>query len=85
MIQHACRALWGSARWYHFWLRDGAIEDFHHSGGTNLGAFLLQDMYGAMVAHQALSVAIGVAGGFLGSAIVWALKTLAGGWPHTRS
>jgi len=72
-------ALWGSARWYHFWLQDGAIEDFHRSGGNNLGAFLLQDMYGAMVAHQVLSVGIGVAGGFLGSAIVWALRTLARG------
>jgi hypothetical protein len=70
-------ALWGSARWYHFWLQDGAVGDFHRSGGTNLSVFLLQDMYGAMVAHQVLSVAIGVAGGFLGSAIVWASRTLA--------
>ena len=75
-------ALWGSARWYNFWLQDGAIEDFHRSGGTNLSAFLLQDMYGAMVAHQVLSVAIGVAGGFLGSAIVWAPRTLARGLSH---
>jgi hypothetical protein len=75
-------ALWGSAHWYHFWLQDGAIEDFHHSGGMNLSAFLLQDMYGAMVAHQVLSVAIGVAGGFLGSAIVWGSKTLARGLGH---
>jgi hypothetical protein len=70
-------ALWGSARWYRFWLQDGAVGDFHRSGGKNLGAFLLQDMYGAMVAHQVLSVAIGVAGGFLGSAIVWASRPLA--------
>ena len=78
-------ALWDSARWYHFWLQDGAIEDFHHSGGTNLSAFLLQDMYGAMAAHQVLSVAIGVAGGFLGSAIVWALRTLARGLGRTTT
>jgi hypothetical protein len=75
-------ALWGSAHWYHLWLQDGAIEDFHRSGGTNLGAYLLQDMYRAMVAHQVLSVGIGVAGGFLGSAIVWAPRTLARGLSH---
>ena len=75
-------ALWDSAPWYHFWLQDGAIEDFRRSGATNLGAFLLQDMYGAMVAHQVLSVVIGVAGGFLGSAIVWAPRTLARNLSH---
>jgi len=75
-------ALWGGAQWYRFWLQDGAIGDFHRSGGTSLGAFLLQDMYGAMAAHQVLSVAIGVAGGFLGSAIVWASRTLARGPGH---
>src|SRR5262249_40679793 len=33
--------LWGSAHWYHFWLQDGAIDDFHQSGSHDLNAFLL--------------------------------------------
>lgn len=31
---------------------------------------MLQDIYGAMVAHQLLSVVIGVAGGLAGGALV---------------
>ena len=69
--------LWGGARWHRFWLQDGAIADFYRQGGPDLGAFLLQDMYGAMVAHQLLSVVIGIAGGFAGSGIVRAPMALA--------
>jgi hypothetical protein len=73
-------ALWGGAHWYRFWQQDGAIADFHRQGGPSLGAFLLQDMYGAMVAHQVLSVVIGIAGGLVGGAIARVPVAL----PHGR-
>lgn len=62
-------ALWGSAHWYQFWLQDGAVDDFHHSGSHNLSAFLLQDVQGALFFHQILSVVIGAVGGLLGSVV----------------
>ena len=70
-------ASWDSTHWYLFWLQDGAIGDFHPSGSTNLGAFLLQDMYEPRFSISLLSVVIGVAGGFVGSAMVSAPRTLA--------
>jgi hypothetical protein len=54
-------ALKGTAGWYRFWAGDGAVADYHGSGVGSLNGFLLQDMYGAMVAHQMLSVVIGLA------------------------
>lgn len=69
--------LWGSAHWYQFWLQDGAIDDFHRSGSRDLGAFLLQDLQGALFFHQVLSAVIGAVGGavsavaVLGSTRVW--------------
>jgi hypothetical protein len=61
--------LWGSPNWYHFWLQDGAVDDFHRSGGQNLSAFLLQDVQGALFFHQILSAVIGAVGGFAASAV----------------
>jgi hypothetical protein len=72
-------ALWGSPHWYQFWLQDGAVDDFHRSGSHDLGAFLLQDLQGALFFHQVLSAVIGAIGGFvggsvaLGSARLWRL------------
>src|SRR5262249_24412941 len=66
-------ALWGSPHWYHFWLQDGAVDDFHRSGGHDLGAFLLQDLQGALFFHQILSVVIGAIGGVVGSGVAFAL------------
>jgi hypothetical protein len=69
--------LWGSSHWYQFWLQDGAIDDFHRSGSRDLGAFLLQDLQGALFFHQVLSTVIGAVGGavsavvVLGSTRVW--------------
>jgi hypothetical protein len=68
-------ALWGSAHWYQFWLGDGAIDDFRSSGSRDLGAFLLQDLQGALFFHPVLSVVIGGIGGVVASAL-----TL--GWAH---
>jgi hypothetical protein len=61
--------LWGSSSWYHFWLQDGAVDDFHRSGGQDLSAFLLQDVQGALFFHQILSAIIGAIGGLVGSAV----------------
>jgi hypothetical protein len=60
---------WGSAHWYHFWLQDGAIDDFHQSGSHDLNAFLLQDVQGALFFHQILSAVIGAVGGLVGSMV----------------
>lgn len=62
--------LWGSAHWYQFWLQDGAIDEFQYSGSHDLGAFLLQDVQGALFFHQVLSVVIGTIGGVVGSTVV---------------
>ena len=62
--------LWGSSNWYHFWLQDGAVDDFHRSGGQDLYAFLLLDMQGALFFHQILSAVIGAVGGLVGSVVV---------------
>lgn len=60
-------ATWGSHQQYQFWLNDGAIDDFHHSGSTDLYAFLLQDLQGALFFHPLLSVMLGAISGFVGS------------------
>ena len=61
--------LWGSANWYHFWLQDGAVDDFRRSGSHDLNAFLLQDVHGALFFHQILSASIGAVGGLVGSLV----------------
>jgi hypothetical protein len=61
--------LWGSSNWYHFWLQDGAVDDFHRSGSQDLSAFLLQDVQGALFFHQILSAVIGALGGLVGSVV----------------
>lgn len=43
---------------------DGAVADYHRSGVGSLSGFLVQNLYGAMVAHQMLSVVIGLAAGW---------------------
>ncbi len=64
-------ALWGSPHWYQFWQGDGAIDDFRQSGSTDLAAFLLQDLQGALFFHQVLlSTVIGAVSGVLGGSIV---------------
>jgi hypothetical protein len=69
--------LWGSAHWYQFWLQDGEVDDFHRSGGRDLGLYLLQNLQGALFFHQVLSAVVGVVGGgvgagaALGSASLW--------------
>jgi hypothetical protein len=46
-----------------------AVADYHRGGTGGLTGFLLQDMYGAMVAHQMLSVVIGLTAGLASSAV----------------
>jgi hypothetical protein len=62
-------SLWGSPHWYQFWLQDGAIDDFQRSGSHDLGAFLLQDLQGALFFHQVLSAGIGAIGGVVGGSV----------------
>jgi hypothetical protein len=69
-------ALRGTAGWYRFWAGDGAVADYHRSGVGSLNGFLLQDMYGAMVAHQMLSVVIGVAAGLAGGTVAYGVRAL---------
>jgi hypothetical protein len=59
---------WGSHDWYFFWKNDGAIDDFLHSGSTNLHLFLLQDIQGALFFHPLLSAFLGALCGLGGSA-----------------
>jgi hypothetical protein len=53
-----------------------AVADYHRSGVGSFSGFLLQDMYGAMVAHQMLSVVIGLAAGLAGGAVAYGLRAL---------
>ena len=69
-------ALRGTAGWYRFWVGDGAVADYHRSGVGSFNGFLLQDMYGAMVAHQMLSVVIGLAAGLAGGAVAYGVRAL---------
>jgi hypothetical protein len=69
-------ALRGTAGWYRFWVGDGAVADYHRSGVASFTGFLLQDMYGAMAAHQILSIAIGLAAGLAGGVVAYGVRTL---------
>ncbi len=60
-------ALWGGPHWYQFLQQDGAVDDFHRSGSHDFGAFVLQDLQGALFFHQVLSAVIG---GVVGSCLV---------------
>jgi hypothetical protein len=67
---------WGSHRWYLFWKNDGAIDDFHHSGTTNLQLFLLQDMQGALFFHPLLSAVVGAMCGVVTSGLAQVVRWL---------
>ena len=56
-------AYWGTPAAHGFWLRDGALADYRHSGIKNLSVFLLQDVQGAVFFHPFLSAMIGIACG----------------------
>lgn len=62
-------AFWGTRGEYLFWLDDGAIADFRHSGAHSLSVFLLQDMQGALFFHPFLSLAVGLLSGTAGAGI----------------
>jgi hypothetical protein len=69
-------AFWGTREEHGFWLRDGALSAFHHSGTSNLSVFLLQDLQGAVFFHPFLSALIGVLCGFFAAAAVLIVTTL---------
>ena len=71
-------AFWGSHDWYFFWKNDGAIDDFLHSGSTNLHLFILQDMQGALFFHPLLSAFLGALCGLVGSAIAQSMLLIQG-------
>jgi hypothetical protein len=54
----------------------GAVADYHRSGVGSFSGFLLQDIYGAMVAHQMLSVVIGLAAGLADGAVACGVRAL---------
>jgi hypothetical protein len=71
-------AFWGSHQWVFFWKNDGAIDDFLHSGSTNLRLFILQDMQGALFFHPLLSGFLGALCGLAGSAVAQAVLLIQG-------
>ena len=62
-------AFWGSHQAYVFWQKDGAIDQFHHSGMTDLNLFLIQDVQGALFFHPLLSVVTGAICGLVASGL----------------
>lgn len=74
-------AFWGTHHWFFFWKNDGAIDDFHRSGSTNLSLFLLQDMQGALFFHPLLSAVVGTICGLIASGlaqiVLWLQRRLA--------
>lgn len=67
---------WRSHPWYLFWLGDGAIDDFHRSGSTDVNVFLLQDLQGALFFHPLLSVVLGAICGLIASCVARVLRWL---------
>jgi hypothetical protein len=61
-------AFWGSRDAYAFWLRDGAVSEFHQSGGTSLSSYLVGDLEGAIFFHPLLGAVVGAACGLVGAA-----------------
>jgi hypothetical protein len=70
-------AFWGTRGAYGFWLRDGALSDFRHSGTHNLSVFLIQDLQGALFFHPFLSAAIGISCGFVAAGVALTSATAA--------
>jgi hypothetical protein len=62
-------AYWGTHDGYLFWVRDGAINEFRHSGNTNMSVFLLQDIQGALFFHPLLSLGVGLLFGAAGASL----------------
>jgi hypothetical protein len=62
-------SFWGTRPAYQFWQRDGAVSEYHRSGGSDFSVFLLQDIQGAIFFHPLLSVAIGAALGLIGAGV----------------
>jgi hypothetical protein len=62
-------AFWGTRGAHGFWLRDGALADFRHSGVQNLSVFLLQDLQGALFFHPFLSAVTGIGCGFAAAGV----------------
>ncbi|HEX3517663.1 MAG TPA: hypothetical protein VHT29_01365 [Solirubrobacteraceae bacterium] len=62
-------AYWGTDAGNLFWVRDGAIDEFRHSGTTNVSVFLLQDIQGALFFHPLLSLGVGLLFGVAGASL----------------
>ena len=69
-------AFWGTRGAHGFWLRDGALSDFRHSGIHNLSVFLLQDLQGALFFHPFLSAVVGISCGFAAAAVTLTAATI---------
>jgi hypothetical protein len=69
-------AFWGSHQAYMFWQSDGAIDDFHHSGMTDLNVFLMQDVQGALFFHPLLSAVTGAICGVVASSVAQGMLLL---------
>jgi hypothetical protein len=69
-------AFWGTRDAHGFWLRDGALSDFRHSGIHNLSVFLLQDIQGALFFHPFLSAVIGIGCGFAAASVTLTAATI---------
>jgi hypothetical protein len=69
-------SFWGTRGAHGFWLRDGALAEFRHSGAKNLSVFLLQDLQGAIFFHPFLSAIVGLAGGLVVAAVALPAATL---------
>lgn len=67
---------WGGRQQYLFMLYDGAVDDFRRSGSADFNAFLLQDIQGAAIFHQILSVVIGTMFGALSAGAALGLRQL---------
>lgn len=59
----------GTRQAYLFWMRDGAVSEFHHSGGRDFSVFLLRDIEGALFFHPVLSLVLGLLCGAAGGAV----------------
>jgi hypothetical protein len=74
-------SFWGTKDAYRFWLADGAISDYQHSGGSDVSVFLIQDVQGALFFHPWLCVGLGLACGAVGAGLG---RSLAGLGPAFR-
>lgn len=67
-------AFWGSHQQYAFMQADGEVDAFHHAGGGDWNAYLIQDILGATFFHPLLSIIVGaiagVAGGVLARGVI---------------